>query len=274
MTAHVHPSDVPESASTSLTLDGIRLSTRTMPALGNLRGGDWCEAFAVSEHVIALSIGDVCGHGPACFQQMVSLRQILRAAAHCGLDPTRALVEAARSLAGEPQDSYATAIFALLDSLRRTVSFANAGHPPPLVVGPNESCFLDFPSKDRPLGLALDIPPALHVVKLALDTLIVLYTDGVTERDRDLFGVKDNTWRPITVCRLRRDGAEFQTNILGDDRGSNLAIWPKPHRPLIVAAPGDRRRLGPGFPSASTVATTKPTSGITWLSIQLKFPAQ
>jgi hypothetical protein len=52
---------VPEPASLSWTIHSVRLSTRIIAAEGAPRGGDWCEAFAVSDEVMALSIGDAPG---------------------------------------------------------------------------------------------------------------------------------------------------------------------------------------------------------------------
>jgi serine phosphatase RsbU (regulator of sigma subunit) len=78
----------------------------------------------------------------------------------------------------------ATAIFALLDTSRRSLVFANAGHPPPIMAGPFGAVFLEFPQADLPLGIVAEIAPILHVVSLPAAALLVLYTDGVSERGR------------------------------------------------------------------------------------------
>jgi serine phosphatase RsbU (regulator of sigma subunit) len=70
-----------EPATTSAAFHGVRLSTRIMPAALGAEGGDWCEGFVVSRDVIALSIGDVCGHGAEKSTAMVALRQAIRNAA-------------------------------------------------------------------------------------------------------------------------------------------------------------------------------------------------
>ena len=73
--------ELSEPATTSETFHGVRLNTRIMPAALAAQGGDWCEAFVVSRDVIALSIGDVCGHGAEKSTAMVALRQAIRNAA-------------------------------------------------------------------------------------------------------------------------------------------------------------------------------------------------
>jgi len=125
-----------ELVSASSVLNGFRLSIRIMPAFHALRGGDWCETFVISDHVVALSIGDVCGHGPDAFEAMQTTRRAVREAALKGLHPGRTLANANRALCAMEQEVYVTAIFGLLNTERDTLTFANAGHPPPLMVGP------------------------------------------------------------------------------------------------------------------------------------------
>jgi serine phosphatase RsbU (regulator of sigma subunit) len=181
------PSALPESTpapSSAWSLYGVRLSARIMAADGAICGGDWCEAFALSQGVIALSIGDVCGHGDDKFATRVAIRQSIRDAARLGLDPAQTLVAAHYYLRATDPDEYATAIFGLLSVEKRTFEFANAGHPPPLTCGPAGTAFLEYSKTDLPLGLEEMTVPALHTVAVPEGTLVVLYTDGVTEHDR------------------------------------------------------------------------------------------
>lgn len=173
-----------EPATTSVAFHGVRLNTRIMPAALGAQGGDWCEAFVISRDVIALSIGDVCGHGAEKAAAMTALRQSIRDAAWLGLDPAATLTAANAFLQKYDGEENATAIFALLDTSRRSLVFANAGHPPPIMAGPFGAVFLEFPQADLPLGIVAEIAPNLHVVSLPAAALLVLYTDGVSERGR------------------------------------------------------------------------------------------
>ena len=176
--------EIPEPAMTSAVLHGVRLSTRIMPAARSARGGDWCEAFAVSQDVVALSIGDVCGSGPEKFAAMGELRQTIRDAAGRGLNPGQALAAANRFLRLSDPEETATALFALVNARQRSLVFANAGHPPPLMASPFGALFLEFPEADLPLGIEAEIAPRLRTVSVPAATLLVLYTDGVSERER------------------------------------------------------------------------------------------
>lgn len=194
---------ISEPGTTSSVFRGVRLSTRIMPAALAARGGDWCETFAVSEDVVALSIGDVCGHGAEKFAAMREVRQTIRDAVGRGLDPLQALAVANRFLRRYDPEENATAILALLNVRQRSLVFANAGHPPPLIAGPFGALFLEYPEPDLPLGIMAEIAPTLHVVSVPAATLLVLYTDGVSERDR----------RPLLGEVQLRDAAIFAYNV-------------------------------------------------------------
>jgi serine phosphatase RsbU (regulator of sigma subunit) len=181
----IEPAEPDEGTTTSSRFNGVRLSSRTIPAAGAARGGDWCESFAISSDVIAISIGDICGRGAEKFEAMATIRQTIRDAALGGLDPAQTLVQANRVLLEYDPDETATAIFALLDTRRRSLSYANAGHPPPLMLGPCGTLFLEYPGSDMPLGVERAFFPALHVVNAPASTLFVFYTDGVSESERD-----------------------------------------------------------------------------------------
>jgi serine phosphatase RsbU (regulator of sigma subunit) len=188
-----------EPDTTSAAFHGVRLSTRIMPAALGVQGGDWCEAFIVSRDVVALSIGDVCGHGAKKYAAMIALRQAIRDAAWLGPDPAATLAMANAFLRRYDPEENATAIFALFNTRLRSLVFANAGHPPPLMAGLLGALFLDFPHTDLPLGIVAEIAPTIHVVNVPASSLLVFYTDGVSERGR----------KPIEGEAQLRDAAMF-----------------------------------------------------------------
>ena len=88
-----------QPSKTDFRFNGVQIGTRVVPAAGAARGGDWCEAFAIDGDIIALSIGDVCGHGAEKYDAMVAMRQAIREASLRGLSPAETLAEANRFLA-------------------------------------------------------------------------------------------------------------------------------------------------------------------------------
>jgi serine phosphatase RsbU (regulator of sigma subunit) len=165
--------------------NGLEISSRIIPAAGASRGGDWCDLFAVDDNVLALSIGDVCGHGVEKFDSMVAMRQAIRDAVLRDLDPAQTLAQVNRFLHEYDPGEIVTAIVGLLDTRRRSITYANAGHPPPIVAGRHGAVLLESADPDLPLGIEPRFMPAIHEVSLPASTLIVFYTDGVSESSRD-----------------------------------------------------------------------------------------
>ena len=175
----------PKPPASSASFRGAALSIWNVPAGNHSSGGDWCEVFAISDHILAFSIGDVCGHGVGASNEMVAMREVIDATAREFCDPAdvlkRANVVACRHERAVP----VTAVVALLDTLANTLTFANAGHPAPLTVGPGGHVFLERYPADVPLGIGGEHAAISHVIDVPPQTLIVFYTDGVTEHDRD-----------------------------------------------------------------------------------------
>ena len=162
------------------------VSLMNSPAGSARYGGDWCEALAVSEDAIALTIGDVSGQGESAAETM----EIMRAAVLSGIKenahPSKVLSVANTVAYSRRDDLIVTAIVAVLNRRRRTLTFANAGHPAPLMMTSSLHGFLAPSVGDLPLGVFRKHRAADYVVALPADALIVLYTDGVTEHERDL----------------------------------------------------------------------------------------
>lgn len=173
-----------EPATTATIFNGVYLTTSVSPANDATSGGDWCDVLVVSDDVVALSIGDVCGHGPALHTTKVAIREAVTRAAFRGLDPAQTLADVNRFVCDFATDLYATALLALLDTRRGTMSFANAGHPPILMIDSLGGRYLEVGPADLPLGIETFFLPTLHHAATSPSALVVLYTDGITEYDR------------------------------------------------------------------------------------------
>jgi serine phosphatase RsbU (regulator of sigma subunit)/anti-sigma regulatory factor (Ser/Thr protein kinase) len=148
-------------------------------------GGDWYDAFRLPDGRIGLSIGDVMGRGLRAAGAMVLVRQTIRAAAHGHEDVTQILTRANRLLRESDAEDTATALVAILDPVRSTLTYASAGHPAPLVATP-DGAVASGAVGGPPLGLGgLDQAYAEHQLALPPGALAVLYTDGLTEHARD-----------------------------------------------------------------------------------------
>ena len=166
-------------------LPGLRVATRYLPAATAVGvGGDWFDTFVRPEGDIVLVIGDVAGHGLPAASLMGKMRNALRAHALMGgtaLDILRRADEFHRHF-GEGE--LVTLLIGLLGRDLVTFRYASAGHPPPLVVGPNgaRAGFATDHRANPPLGLPQ--PPRFveEEVTVQRGTSILLYTDGLIER--------------------------------------------------------------------------------------------
>ncbi len=163
----------------------VRSAYRSGGAWESDIGGDWYDMFWLPDGRIALSIGDVAGRGLRAAVTMGQLRQSIRAAALADADPPGVLRRASDLLGLTDGDAaMATALFGVLDPNTSEFAYATAGSPAPILVAPDKEP-ARLPCGGLPLGyLGIDQPPS-HRVTLPRGSLIVLYTDGLTETRHD-----------------------------------------------------------------------------------------
>jgi serine phosphatase RsbU (regulator of sigma subunit) len=174
---------------------GCRIAVRYVPAAAGAEiGGDWYDAFLQEDGTTVLAIGDVVGHDRHAAAAMGQVRGLLRGISHSsGAPPAEVLTRLDRAMAGLTPDVMATALVARLerpaDLPPGAVLFrwADAGHPPPLVVSPDgEVRQLDLPG-ELLLGVDPGVPRSDRCVVLPAGSSVLLHTDGLVERrDRDL----------------------------------------------------------------------------------------
>jgi two-component system, chemotaxis family, sensor kinase Cph1 len=180
-----------ESLQRSVVLDrapefrGVDVAARYLPASSYQLGGDWWDAFELSDGRIAIAVGDVAGHGVSAASAMTQLRTALRAYLFEGHGPGLCLDRLDRLMDGLLDQRVATAVVAVLEPATRRVSIASAGHPQPLLV--RGSTAREVGVTSRPLlGVGWGTSTASELVLEPADTLLV-YTDGlVEERGADL----------------------------------------------------------------------------------------
>jgi serine phosphatase RsbU (regulator of sigma subunit)/anti-sigma regulatory factor (Ser/Thr protein kinase) len=172
-------SDVPSH------IDHVDISAMYRPGSGDLEiGGDWYDAFALLDGRIVTSIGDVTGTGLAASIIMSKVRQAIRVAAQIQVDPARILDAASRSLEIEFPDAIVTAFVGIIDPAEDILQYANAGHPLPLIRLPDAS-LIELTGSALPLGLRRRGEEQSREWALRPGSLVVLYTDGLTESTRN-----------------------------------------------------------------------------------------
>jgi len=166
-------------------LDGIKFSSSYSPAAAESEvGGDWFDAFPLADGCIAVSIGDVTGHGLTAAVIMGEVRQSIRASAMVDSNPALVLQRANQLLLLHESASIVTGIFGVIDPKKHTFSYASAGHPPPLVALDGAVWALE--TAGLPLGLRGPDDEISFTTTLGPGCMLVLYTDGLIEFSRDL----------------------------------------------------------------------------------------
>jgi PAS domain S-box-containing protein len=191
---------------------GLELTAHYDPA-GDLSevGGDWYDAFELGEARLGIVLGDVAGKGISAASTMGRLRSVTRAfALGDGLTraPSDVLTRLNRHQLALGAEEMFTVLYAIIDRRRRTISWANAGHPPPLLHrSAGDSRYLE--GGDGLMGIDDILYSDLHHDIGHGDTLI-FYTDGLVERrgesldtglDRLERAVAAGPHDPQTLCR-------------------------------------------------------------------------
>jgi serine phosphatase RsbU (regulator of sigma subunit) len=162
-------------------LPGLRAVARYLPASQDSRvGGDWYITAEMPGGHVLIAIGDVSGHGLAAAAGMARLRGALAGLAITGSPPER-LVGWLNDLVHHVGPEHTASVIAgYFDPITRVLTWAQAGHPPPVLVRGQRATTLRQPAGIL-LGAARSGYEAASL-ELFPGDLILLYSDGLIER--------------------------------------------------------------------------------------------
>lgn len=160
---------------------GMELASRYLPASHESLGGDWYDAFAIEGGRVVVAIGDVVGHGVLAAAVMAQLRTALRAYAIEG-HPPASVVELVNGLmSGLGPKAMTTLACAVIDPDAATLELVVAGHPPPLLIGPEGEAQFATVRGGIPLGVSDIARYEAETLPFEPGTTVLLYTDGLVE---------------------------------------------------------------------------------------------
>ncbi|HLI95849.1 MAG TPA: SpoIIE family protein phosphatase [Candidatus Baltobacteraceae bacterium] len=207
---------------------GLRFDAAYLAAEeGALVGGDWYDAALLPDGRILLCVGDVTGHGLSAAATAGKLRQAASAAALTMSDPAQVLDHLNSVLRFEESEIYATAMLAFIDPGCTRMTYATAGHPPAFLTGGDGSTVIDLHCPGLPLGVAETTDARTHSVVLPQNFSLVLYSEGLTEFNRDIAGAERTIKELMTAC-IAEPGTQpagaLLRGVLGEMRPSDDVV--------------------------------------------------
>jgi sigma-B regulation protein RsbU (phosphoserine phosphatase) len=177
--------------------NGVRWAGRLEPA--HRLGGDFYDFIPFDTDGLFV-VGDVSGKGiPAALLQ-ASAHSLFRTLARESVDPAQLLTRVSKEIYAENAGgSYLTCVLARVNSVTRTVAYANAGHPAGLVVGSSGRRLLS--RGGPPAGLFAETAYESEVLSIEPGDLGVIVSDGITDAIEE-DGVSSVDVLNRTICNI------------------------------------------------------------------------
>ncbi|WP_046495568.1 PP2C family protein-serine/threonine phosphatase [Streptomyces odonnellii] len=161
----------------------LELAGRHLPSAADpLSGRDWYDALELPDGDTLLTVGDLTGQGMAGASSMAMTLGALRGMAVAGIEPGALLGHLNQLVDASEQPALGSVLCSRYRPATRTFSWAQAGHPAPLLFRGGTGRVLTPPD-----GVLLGaVPGAAYEqadVRLLPGDLLVLHTDGLTRAD-------------------------------------------------------------------------------------------
>ena len=173
----IQKSFLPEAPPDVPGFDMAALNTPAMEV-----GGDFYDFIPVGLDQYGLVIADVSGKGFSAALFMALSRTMLRANTLGNPTVTQTISRANNMIAeGDRTNMFVTLFYGVLDPKLKTLTYVNAGHNPPLVLGRAGGDVVMLAARGIALGVMTDMAFEEKEITLRQGDILVLFTDGVTE---------------------------------------------------------------------------------------------
>ena len=163
----------------SLTVPGVQIAIKWQPA--TTVGGDYVAAFEIDDENAALCVADVVGKGLPAALLMSNFQAAMKSLVFQYLSPAEVSTRLNRVLYSNiPLHKFITAFYGVVNIPRRTLTYTNAGHNPPLVVHADGEC-VRLDAGGSVLGAFEDLDYEQGEIQLSAGDRVLLFTDGLSE---------------------------------------------------------------------------------------------
>lgn len=156
--------------------------------------GDYYDLLPLSNGIIGLAIGDVCGKGIKAAFLMSSIRAALRSRLQMDQASSGELLAHINKYTyhSTSKCQFVTLSYGIWDMDNHTFTYSNAGHPPILHYQAETGMVCRLDTGGIVLGVLEDMVYPTSSITLNMGDALILYTDGITEAssiDDEVFGV-------------------------------------------------------------------------------------
>ena len=167
--------------------ENIHIEGVYLPSI--MLGGDMYAWYKIDEHRYGIFLMDVMGHGVASALVCMSLHSLLKGIINRLIVPEQVMQELNHHVISlyRENDSlsrknyYLTGIYVVVDTKRKKITYASAGHPPGFFID-DKGIVTELDSGCIPLGILSEIEVETGVLTYTNKSKIILYTDGLIEK--------------------------------------------------------------------------------------------
>ncbi|MBN1497650.1 MAG: SpoIIE family protein phosphatase [Spirochaetes bacterium] len=170
------PAGIPE-------VRGMRIEALALPM--DLIGGDFYEMYSGREGTLGLFLADVSGHGVPASMGAAMLKVAFAGNLHLSESPAELMKGIERTMTGRMGDQFFTATYTFIDTEKKILRHANAGHFSTLYLGKNAADITALRPSGRAIGPFLNESFEMDELSIGTGDRVVFYTDGVIECRND-----------------------------------------------------------------------------------------